>query len=86
MELLDAGYIYFYRPTRSKDEFAEWTEADALDRREVQATLAQGSEEPPTDDLVFLPGGLMWFRATEAGCDYFAGLPDDASRLFPPRD
>lgn len=79
LELLQAGYIFFFRAKSFDDEFAPRTEADALDYAEVLATFEQGDVRQPG----FI--GLS-FCATDAGRDYFATLPDEESKLFPAQD
>lgn len=79
LDLLESGYIFFFQARSFDDEFARRTEADALDKAEVLAAFEQGALRQPG----FI--GLS-FRATDAGRDHFATLPDEASRLFPARD
>jgi hypothetical protein len=79
LEILDSGYIFFFRAKGFDDEFAPRTEANAFDKTNVLATFEQGDLQPP--DFI----GLSCC-ATDAGRRYFATLPDEASRLFPARD
>jgi hypothetical protein len=79
LDLHESGYIFFFRAKNFADEFAPRTEADALDKETVLAAFEQGDVRQPG----FI--GLS-FSATDAGCDHFAALPNEASRLFPARD
>jgi hypothetical protein len=80
LELLDAGFIFFFRAARFEDEFAPRDEADALDRAEVRKVLSQRHHDhshfPAQHEI-----GLS-FRATRAGTEYFATLTEQASTLF----
>lgn len=78
-DLLDSGYIFFFEPESFEDEFAPRDEADGLDREKVVAAF----DGPNLQEPGFV--GLS-FRATQAGRDYFATLPEEKSRLFPVRD
>jgi hypothetical protein len=73
LDLVDRGLIYFYRSTNFHEDFAEHDESEALDRKEVAEILTEGGES-------------LCFRATEAGAAFFESLPEEASRLFPPRE
>jgi hypothetical protein len=79
LDLLESGYIFFFRAKSFDDEFAPRTEADGLDKAEVVAAFDQGDLQEP--GLI----GLS-YCATAAGREHFATLPEKASRLFPARD
>jgi hypothetical protein len=84
-DLFDAGYIYFFRASSFEDEWVPRTEEEGLSRAEVVSVLAQGSRIPASGRGVEVPDWLV-FRATERGREHFDSLPEEASRLFSPRN
>jgi hypothetical protein len=68
LDLLDAGFIFFYRPATAEADFAQHVQTEGISRREVEAALADG-------------GTALCFAATERGRDFFETLPEEASLL-----
>jgi hypothetical protein len=93
LDLLDSGYVFFYRYTDFDDEFAPRTTESGLAREEVAAVLSAGrlpaarwhslspDREPREGKEVELSEPLA-FRATEAGERRHAELAEDDYRIF----
>jgi hypothetical protein len=91
IELLDAGYIWFFRRSSFDDEFAVRSEAEALPREEVLGVLAEGrlpAGATATPSTASARGSKVWlrdvlsFRATQAGHRHFATLSKSEYLLF----
>jgi hypothetical protein len=91
IQLLDAGYIWFFRRTSFDDEFAVRPEAEALPRGEVLAVLAEGrlpADATGASSTASVRGSkvalrdVLSFRATEAGRRHFATLSKSEYLLF----
>lgn len=97
LDLLDSGYLFFFRYTDFDDEFRSRSPNDGLPREDVLAVLSAGrlpverldaataaralTTETPSGARVVL-ADVLAFRATEAGEHRHAELSEDEYRIF----
>ena len=97
IDLLDCGYLFFFRYSDFDDEFRPRSPVDGLPREDVAEVLSSGRLLPENYDSVSPdramttanPSGarvvlaeVLAFRATEAGERRHAELSEDDYRIF----